>query len=417
MKILWLCNTRFSNKDVSGTGSWLQPLAEAVNNTEGYEVVNFTVAACSQFSKESVNGMTQYIAPLRSVRKLQSERKWIKETGKYVRDVEIKEEPDIVQIWGTEGIWAQIYLQGGIQTKCFIDIQGLKFEIERYYLADLRTPELKQFLSLNDLKAPWRFWMYKKYQFKIQGKVERKFLVSMKDISVQSEWVENQIKAISPNANIYHTKIMLRPPFYNSRGWEWRECGETPILFTSSSGSRTYKGLHILLHTLAVLKKTYPKAQLRVAGSFMRNSTFGFEGFERYIDKLIDKLDVRSNVIFVGVLNANQIIEELLNANVCVVPSFIESYCLGLAEAMMIGTPCVVSYAGAMPCIAKCGEEALFYNSQDYATAAALVMRVLNDKSLAKSLSINARNHRMRDNNPQDVLSTQLDIYKMILGK
>lgn len=417
MKILWLCNTRFSNKDVSGTGSWLQPLAEAVNNTEGYEIVNFTVSACSQFSKESVNGMTQYIAPLWSMRKFQSEKKWIKETGKYVREVESIEKPDIVQIWGTEGIWAQVFLQGDIQTKCFIDIQGLKFEIERYYLADLRTPELKHFLSLNDLTAPWRFWMYKKHQFKRQGEVERNCLMSMKDISVQSEWVENQIKALNPNADIYHTKIILRPPFYKGKIWEWHECGDEPVLFTSSSGNKTYKGLHILLQTLAILKKTYPGIQLRVAGSFMRRSTFGYEGFERYIDKLIDKLDVRNNVKFVGVLNANQIIEELLNANVCVVPSFIESYCLGLAEAMMIGTPCVVSYAGAMPCIAKCGEEALFYNSQDYATAAALVMRVLNDKSLAETLSINARNHRMRDNNPQDVLNTQLDIYKLILGK
>lgn len=416
MKILWLCNTRFSNKDVSGTGSWLQPLAQAVNNTEGYEVVNFTVAACTHFSKETVNGLTQYIAPFRSVRKLQSEEKWIQKTGKYVREVEIKEKPDIVHIWGTEGIWAQIYLQGDIKTKCFIDIQGLMFEIARYYVADLRVPEFKQFLSLNDLKAPWRFWIYKKHQFQRQGEVERKFLVSMKDISVQSEWVENQIKALNPNANIYHTKIMLRSSFYNHRCWEWHEFGEKPILFTSSCGNRSYKGLHILLQTLAVLKKTYPNVQLRVAGSFMRRTTFGYEGFERYIDKLIDKLDVRDNVKFVGVLNADQIIEELLSANVCVIPSFIESYCLGLAEAMMIGTPCVVSYAGAMPCIAKWGEEALFYNSQDYATAAALVMRVLNDKGLAKSLSINAQNHRMRDNNPHEVLHTQLGIYKKILG-
>ena len=417
MKILWLCNVRFSDKDVSGTGSWLQPLADAVNKTDGYEVVNFTVAACGKFHKETVNGVAQYVAPIRSVRKLQTERAWIKEIGKYVREVEEKEKPDIVQIWGTEGIWAQIFLQGDIQTKCFLDMQGLKFEIARYYMADLRAPELKQFLSLNDMKAPWRFWMYKRHQFKRQGEVERKCLNLMKDISVQSEWVENQIKALNPSANIYHTKIMLRPPFYSSKKWEWHECGDNPIIFTSSSGSRTYKGLHILLQTLAVLKNTYPKVQLRVAGSFMRRSTFGYEGFERYIDKLIDKLNVRDNITFLGVLNANQIIEELLSANVCVVPSFIESYCLGLAEAMMIGTPCVVSFAGAMPCIARCGEEALFYNSQDYATAATMVIRVLNDKDLANMLSMKAQNHRMIDNNPLDVLNTQLEIYKRFLGE
>lgn len=417
MKILWLCNVRFSDKDVSGTGSWLQPLAEAVNNTDGFEVVNFTTAACDQFSKETVKGMTQYVAPLRSIRKLQTEKQWISNVGKLVREVEDKEKPDLVQIWGTEGIWVQLFLHGDIQTKCYIDMQGIKYEIVRYYLADLRTKELNQFLSLNDLTAPWRFWAFKKHQFKKQGEIEKDCLVSMKDISVQSEWVEHQIKALNPNANIYHTKIMLREPFYSSREWKWRACGENPILFTSSSGSRTYKGLHILLQTLSVVKKTYSNVQLRVAGSFMRRSVFGYEGYERYIDKLIDKLDVRDNVKFVGVLNANQIIEELLSANVCVVPSFIESYCLGLAEAMMVGTPCVVSYAGAMPNLAECGKEALFYNSQDYATAAAMVLRLLYDEGLAMALSHNARVHRRIDNDPQDVLNTQLGIYKKILQK
>ena len=35
--------------------------------------------------------------------------------------------------------------------------------------------------------------------------------------------------------------------------------------------------------------------------------------------------------------------------NVCVIPSFVETYCLALAEAMIVGCPTVVSYTSALP--------------------------------------------------------------------
>ena len=64
-------------------------------------------------------------------------------------------------------------------------------------------------------------------------------------------------------------------------------------------------------------------------------------------------------------------IGELLNCNVCVMPSFIETYCLAFAEAMMVGVPVVVSFAGAMPELAEHNKEAMFYNPLDHITCAA----------------------------------------------
>ena len=49
---------------------------------------------------------------------------------------------------------------------------------------------------------------------------------------------------------------------------------------------------------------------------------------------------------------------------------FIETYCLSFAEAMIVGVPTVTSFTGAMPELARHGEESLFYNSIDYQTCA-----------------------------------------------
>lgn len=96
---------------------------------------------------------------------------------------------------------------------------------------------------------------------------------------------------------------------------------------------------------------------------------------------------MQENVIYLGSLDENQIITHLQEANACVIPSFIETYCLAFAESMIVGTPTIASFAGAMPELAENGKEALFYNSVDYYTCAALIDKVLQNRGLAEKLS------------------------------
>ena len=131
--------------------------------------------------------------------------------------------------------------------------------------------------------------------------------------------------------------------------------------------------------------------------------------------KLIKKLDLEKNVIYLGSINEDQIISELKNCNVCVVTSFIETYCLAFAESMIVGTPTVVSYAGAMPELADNEIEAIFYNSIDYRDCAAKIERLINDKELAEKISNNCRNRRLKENNRKAVIDNQIKIYEALL--
>ncbi|MEM4166721.1 MAG: glycosyltransferase [Candidatus Bilamarchaeaceae archaeon] len=131
----------------------------------------------------------------------------------------------------------------------------------------------------------------------------------------------------------------------------------------------------------------------------------------------IKRLGLCRNVNFLGLLDADSIIKQLYSSSLVVVPSFIETYSLALAEAMYLGVPVVASYAGAMPELAKDGESALFLPIGDPVSCAMQIDRVLSGQNLAKKLSENARKIGLVRNNKESVLKKQLNIYNDILSK
>ena len=167
--------------------------------------------------------------------------------------------------------------------------------------------------------------------------------------------------------------------------------------------------------TVTEVRNKYPKIKLKLAGNINVGNKL-LDGYSVFLNNLIKKNGLEENVVYLGSLDENQIISHLQEANACVIPSFIETYCLAFAESMIVGTPTIASFAGAMPELAENGKEALFYNSVDYYTCAALIDKVLQDEELAERLSMNGRQRRMRENNMEAVVKTQLEIYENVLS-
>ena len=170
----------------------------------------------------------------------------------------------------------------------------------------------------------------------------------------------------------------------------------------------------MLLKAVNLLKQKYPNIELRIAGVMYIGNLLK-DGYSIYLGKLIRKLDLMDNVTLVGPIDDAQIVNEELNADVCVIPSFVETYCLSLAEAMMLGCPTVVSYTGALPFTSNPNSESLFYNSVDYAQCAANIERLFIDKEKALLLSRNSIEHRS-ENKKIEVVETQINIYKHIIN-
>lgn len=410
MKVLWLSNSAFDSVKVKATGSWLQPMAEQLAHF--LEIVNITDGMVEKPTSSHLKNIKQWIIPAKASNYGQEASV---ETCTIVKDIIEKEKPDLVHIWGTEKFWASIYRKGYIDVPTILDIQGLLAPYTEYYYGGLSIKEILESIHLKEILMPTRTLFHKKEIFRKRGVSETANIMSFKHISYQSQWVKNYISFVNPSATLYPTKIMLRKAFIESQKWAFHNVGDSPVVFSTCSAAVTYKGMHIIIKAIALLKSKYPKIKLKLAGNINVGNKL-LDGYSVFLNKLIKTYGLQENVIYLGSLDENQIIAHLQEANACVIPSFIETYCLAFAESMIVGTPTIASFAGAMPELAENGKEALFYNSVDYYTCAAYIDKVLQDKRLAEKLSENGRARRMKENNMNTVVKTQLEIYNKVLN-
>ena len=405
--VLWFSDHYFSDKSII-TGGWVQSLAEILQSSNQVNVIGVTIGTPSQknIKKSIYKGIVQYQIP---PQKRHSE--YIQHIFTIVKDCR----PDIIHVWGTEGNWLYLLIQCKFNIPLLLDIQGLLFTCYYHFLGGLSMTEVIKSIHLKEILLPWRSLWGKKKKFKKRGIKEIEALKNIRHISVQSEWVKNQIWSLK-NSDIffYYTKITLRQEFYQATPWSYHNRKSTPIIYSSCNAATSFKGLHVLIKALSILKKIYPGIQLRLAGTIDVGNRI-LDGYSIYLRRLAKDLDVNKNIEYIGRLNANEVIKELQQSDVCVIPSFVETYCLGFAEAMMIGVPCVASYAGAMPELAEHKKEALFYNPTDINMCAAFIDCIIQNVHFASFLSENARKRRLKENSTDQIVRTQLSIYERVL--
>lgn len=409
MRIVWLTSVRFSTDSITQTGTWLQPLAKSIAAKDGFEVYNITVGSNKTIQEERIGLLRQMIIPLN-----QSKER-IETLENRLNTVLEEVKPDLVHVWGTESIWASINKENIVNNiPVLLDIQGLYHRLYDYYYNGLSPKEILKCLYIKEIIKPKLSIIASKKEYRRLGDIELKNLRTFRYISYQSTWVKEQLQLLNLDATLFSTKIALRNSFYKHI-WKKPNNGDHPVIFTISSGSIPYKGFHVLLKALALVKVQIPGIKLRIAGKFLSNSRID-NGYPHYIKWLIHTLELENNVEFVGPLDEDSIVKELLKADVSVIPSFIEAYCLAFAEAMLVGCPTVAAYSGSLPNLADDRKESLFYSPTDYPACAAKILSVLKDDSLSLSLSKKARERRLIENDINEVTNTQINIYESVIN-
>jgi len=105
---------------------------------------------------------------------------------------------------------------------------------------------------------------------------------------------------------------------------------------------RKLKNVDILTKSIAKLKKFFPNIMLYIAGN-------GFE--EGNIKKLISEFNLENNVIFLGNLKPDKLIDYYNAADVFCLPSKNEGLPNVIIEALLCGVPVVASKVGEIPFI------------------------------------------------------------------
>lgn len=408
MKVLWFSNIEI-NDNISSTGTWIYTMANELLESGQVELINVTEGNVNKFELRDVGKLKQLIIPKSKLKNGLPNDNIIKGLVKWVDEIK----PDIIHVWGTENFWGLLFSRGFLNQKVIIDIQGLKYILRKYFFTGLTINNIFDCIAFKDIMRPQYSIFGSAKSFKKWGIYELEILRNINNIGVQSKWVHSHMKIVNPKANLFESKIQLRKPFLNCNKWD-KNNYEKYRIFTSTSAVLSYKGLHVLLDAISLLKRKYPNIKLVIAGH-ISSKGIRQNGYDKFIMNKIKKNDLLDNIIWLGSLDAESLVNELLKSNVCVVPSFIESYCVALEEALTLGTPSVVSFSGAMPELAKHEFSALYYSSIDAVDCASQIEKLF-DLSLAETISKNAIESKKERLNKINFAEEQLNVYRSIIN-
>jgi glycosyltransferase involved in cell wall biosynthesis len=180
--------------------------------------------------------------------------------------------------------------------------------------------------------------------------------------------------------------------------------GDEPLVATAL---RLIKGKSpdLLISAFARVLEVVPDAKLVIAGS-------GRE--EDNLSRQIKDLDAANSVFMMGNLPKERVAQLMAAANVFVLPSKIESFGLTLLEASAAGVPVVCANAGGIPEVFQDGFNALLYPPGDDDAMAKAIIRLLQDRELAKNISANAMETAGRFTWERTAEQT-LQVYKEVL--
>lgn len=420
MKIFWITNipigkvaAEMFNKPMGGL--WMDAMLTQLRRVADIEFAIATTTPTDNTIYREYDGVRFYLLPgghavyyKRPEKEAMSEWKSLFE----------KERPDVLQVWGTEYSHAipalKVAKEMGIPSVIYI--QGVMDAISKYADGLVSGWTRLRYITLRDIYRN-QLWYNQDGWFKKRAKVEKELLSLSGNIIIENNWAEWMCKAVNPSLGVFKIPLNINEVFF-SKQWTVEEM-EPHTIVCNASGT-AYKGLHILLQALPLIKKEYPDVKLYVPGGSVlvnglrkRQSKPGYYG---YVTDMIKRLDLADNVVFTGYLNAGQLSDRLKKANVFVLCSSVENHSSSLKEAMAVGVPSVASQVGGVTEYLENGVNGYSYRYGEYECLAGCVKLLFSDTDKCQSVSLMARS-KQREYTNDDINKLILSMYQSLQKK
>lgn len=134
------------------------------------------------------------------------------------------------------------------------------------------------------------------------------------------------------------------------------------------------------IRAFAIVRQTYPDAQLTVAGSGPQAEPLA---------ALVKELGLSGNVRFTGRLDRDQMARAYREADISINPSRVDNMPVSILEAMASGTPVVSTSVGGIPLLVEDGKTALLVPPGSPEAMAGAIKQIMENVSLADRLITN----------------------------
>ena len=314
--------------------------------------------------------------------------------------------PDVIHVHGSEGAFGLVATTTAVPV--LVSLQGILLAYSRAYFSGIPPRDVvRDVASLEFLKGDGFIHTY--WDMRIAARRELRILRACSDFAGRTAWDKGIVSVVNPHGHYYHADEVLRPEFYAAR---WRPHGEGPFVVYTTSGPAPYKGLINLLEAVALLRESArPDVRLRVAGQLQRTSMWPI------VQRAVDRWRLRGAVEWLGALAPAGLVAELKAASVYVHPSIVENSPNSLAEAMILGVPCVATSAGGVPSLLMDGHEGLLCPPNDAWGLAGVIGAIAADPASAASLGANARIRARQRHDPHTIAQTMVAIYEQVVSR
>lgn len=411
MRVLWTVNVlppqiaQRMGERVGHAISWVEAMREGL---AAYDDITLAVAVgghCESVQKTELGGTTYYIY-----------NKHIG-LGKSWKEIVDDFQPDIIHAYGTEEKHNIPLIRLYKDTiPIVISLQGIIEQYKRRYLGGLPLHEILINYTVKDLI--FRNGIFAgRAAFYRQAKREVWMFRNVRYVEGRSDWDRAMSAEINPELMYYYCPRMIRSAFFNYH-WNGEECEKHSIFV--HQGNYPIKGMHFMLDAIRILRRKYPDVKLYVSGANILKkqgvkSVLSQNGYAKLISRRIKALNLEDCVVFTGYLNADQLAHKLTEVELCAVPSVIENAPNALAEAMVVGVPCVASDVGGNANMLNYGTSGLLYCHDEPEMLAARIASIFECDELKKQVAENAYQTARSRHNPKELPERLMGIYAQII--
>ena len=411
MRVLWFTNGALPPALIrqglapAGSGQWMTCLLDHMVRAGGVEIDVATAHPGLRDDEFSEGGVRYVVFGQPRYESIFEARR--RDIERCVRLVE-NTNPDLVHIHGSERFFGLLAARGLIRPPALISIQGLVDACLPIFFGSLSAREIWQSEALVEIATRrgllWRYRDYSK-----GAELGREILANGKAFMGRTEWDRAHLRSANPSAVYYYGGEILRPQFSGPR-WDLDSCDRYSVIFTNA-GSEPRRGVEVLVDAMQVVRREFPEAELRLAGTLGER-----RAYDRFLRRRIADAGLEKSIHYLGYLNAAQMAEQLRRAHVFVQPSFMENSSNSLCEAMQSGLPCVATHAGGIPSLIDHGRTGLMIPPGDAPLLAESIAKIFRDRDLAVHLGRSARAEASQRHQPDRVVAQVMYAYRDLTG-
>ena len=414
MRVLWFSNTQFVGTNKGVGCSWIGSLENELSKISDIQMGILYISYHPGDLPFSI-GNTSYFPIIKPVtnkfHKIFSQVTHELESESNIQlylDVVNQFRPDIIHIFGTESHFGLIIHKTKIP--CIIHIQGNLTVVSLKWFSGLSKIDILKYSEKWLLLKGYGY--YHDYVKNIKAAArENKIFRECHYFMGRTDWDRRITSVLSPHSKYFHCDEIMRSEFYLHQ-WQPKTI-QTNYTIVSTIKSNVYKGLETVFECKKILAQSFPELDIlwKVAG-IKEQDEISYLVERKYKTRFKDY-----NIELLGPLLENELINELLTADLFVHPSHIENSPNSVCEAMLLGMPVIATYAGGTPSILCDKNEGLLVQDGDPYALAGAIIELFRDRGFANILGVNARIKSLMRNDPKKIVKDVMNIYSSILSE